>query len=80
VVGLKAKSVVQFVIPCFGIFFSFWFGWDGSFVPFFFCYKFLSIGVVANTDVHPLLSPAQIGWRHFIPLFPLPSFFFCNFF
>jgi hypothetical protein len=30
---------------------------------FSFAAEFSSVGVVANTDVHPLL--AQIGWRQF---------------
>ena len=78
VVGLEAKSVVQFVIPCFGIiFFPLWRG-DCSFVPFFFCYKFFVDRCRCQHGRASTLSLAQIGWRHFIPLssFSSSAFFF----
>jgi hypothetical protein len=45
---------------------------------FSFAAEFSSVGVVANTDVHPLL--AQIGWRQFDSTFFLTSVFFAPIF
>jgi hypothetical protein len=70
VVGLKAKSVVQFVIPCFGIIFFFFLFGEEMAVLFHFSFA-TSFSVDRCRCQHgraSTLSLAQIAWRFFIPL------------